>query len=339
MNKVLKIIIITIIYLYIPIDIHSQISDSNDKLKKNSTVNTLSSSFLGGITYYSNTNFLGIYSLNIVQPSLSPTISYFGKSGIIATISPMLIYNADLTFNNTATEIDLQAGYRWDLSSLFSLTPTYVHFLYSNNMNLYRSSFSDYFGLTYTAQSNWFTCNLIPAYALGSQNEFLIESQTGLNISLDKLFGKNQLLLIQPSVNVTFNDQYYYRRFDFLYFGFLQTYDNMYPRSTIGDFRTYLVDHPLDTWVKGVEKYLDTHPKINKAYTNLKPKTSIDQLFAVNTKFNLSYIEIPLMVTWSYKGIVARLSTSIYRPVNAPSYIQNQWNIMYSAGLYYMFSW
>ncbi len=320
-------------------NLYSQFSASKDSTKKNRNEGNLGSSLLGGITYYSNTNTLGIYSIDIVQPSISPSVGYLGKSGIMVSVTPFFIKDADTTYNNTATELDFLAGYRWEFNSLLSLTPTYVHFAYSANMNLFRSAFSDYFALVFNAQNTWFIGNLTTAYVLGTQNEFVMESQTGFNISLDKLMWKNQLLLVQPMVNLTLNDQYYYHRYAYLYYPFLLTYEQSNPQATIGNFREYLTGNPQNLWVKAVIRYLDKHPKIDKSYEKLKSSVLISNLFAVKTRFNLSYIEIPVQVTWSFNNFIIRAGTSAYKPVNAPSFVDSRWNVLYTVGLNYMVSW
>ncbi len=339
MNKALRINAIMIFCMFISSDIYSQVRDSSAIVKNSKNEYSVSSSLSGGITYYSNTNYLGIYTNDIVQPSISPAISYFGKSGLIFSIIPFFINNADTTYNNEATEVDFQAGYRWDINSHLSLTPSYVHFFYSKNMDSMRSAFRDYFDLAINYQSKWFIGNLTSAYVFGSENLIIIETQTGLNISLDKLIGHYQILFIQPSVNLNFNNQYYYRRYAFIYFNFLQTYEAKYPGTTIGDFRLYLADNPHNGWVRAIKLYLDRHPKIDAAYDKLKSKTLISDLFKVNTRFNLSYIEIPFPVTWSFRNIVVKLSTSAYRPVNTPTFVDSKWNVMYNVGLNYMFNW
>lgn len=339
LNYGLRILILMLFCWYRTINIHSQVCDSTINKLKNS--GNTGSSLLGGITYYSNTNTLGIYTDNIVQPSVSPSIGYLGKSGLILSVTPLFIANADSTFNNTATEIDFQAGYRWELNSHISLTPSYIHFYYSKNMNILRSAFSDYFDLSLTGQWKWFFETITSAYVFGSENVFIIENQSGLNISFDKITGKNQLLFIQPSVTLNFNNQYYYNYLAYVYFKFLlrSRFYQDHPDATVGDFKNYLTYYPYDKTVIAIDRFLDRHPRIDKAFKKLKDSTPISSLFIVNTKFNLSYIEIPFPITYAYRNMVFRLSATAYKPLNAPSFIDSNWNFMYNLGVSYLFHW
>jgi len=296
---------------------------------------------LSGINYYSNTNTLGIYPTNLLQPSISPFVSYYDKSGLILSLMPFFIKNADSSLNNNAAEVDIQAGYRWTLNSHLSVTPSYVHFFYSRNMNEARSMYTDYISLAINAQTSWIFAIITPAYVFGNDGNFgIVEAQGGFTLNLDKILGRNQLLFLQPSVNLNFNNQYYYHKYALDYFAvFLEPYLAGHPKATVGDFRNYLTYNYYLPEVRAITHYLNFHPKIDKAFSKLSNKTIISTLFAVNTRFNLSYIEVPVPFTYAYRNLVLKFSASIYRPLNAPSFIDSKWDMMYTVGLAYLLNW
>jgi hypothetical protein len=201
--------------------------------------------------------------------------------------------------------------------------------------------YTDYINVAVNGQTSWLFGNVTSAYVFGNTGDFYImETQTGFTIDLDKVVGRNQLLFLQPAVNLNFNNQYYYHKYAIDYFSeIMQPYLTNHPDATVGDFKTYLYDNLYLPEVKKINFYLSSHPKIDKAFLKLSDKTSIASLFAVTNHFNLSYIEVPVPITYVYRNIVFKFSTSIYRPLNAPSFVDSKWNMMYSLGINYLFNW
>jgi hypothetical protein len=295
-----------------------------------------------GSDYAGNTNTFGHFNNFVTQPLFSPFISYFGKRGLFASGLIDFIGNSDSTNTKTTSELDLQVGYRWDISDHFSIVPSVTHFFYSPNSNSFKSGFTDYLQVDFGAEFNWWYATVSTGYIMGNSNQFIAIPQTGVSIQFDHFLGKNNSLSVQPSVSLDFNNQDYFNQYYRKKYLFLKPYYTKNPDATVGEFITDYTNGLTD-FNKLTRLYFNrfftNHPRFLEKMKNLPQDELLKKLTDIGkeTKFTLTSIGLTLPIYYSMGNLTLNFTFSAYKPMNQPDYLDSNWITYSSFGVSYSF--
>lgn len=304
------------------------------------------SSLVFGSDYASNTNTFGHFNNFVTQPLFSPYASYYGKKGLIVSGLVNFVGNSDSTNTKTTSELDLQLGYRWDITDHFSIVPSVTHFFYSSNSTSIKSGFSDYLQLDLNAELKWWYATVSTGYIFGNNNQLIIIPQTGVNIQFEHFLGKKNSLTFQPSVSSDFSNQDYFNLYYSKKYLFLKPYINRNPTGTISDFLTdYANDFkesnklPAEVLKAYFNKFFTNHPRYLAKMKKLPQNAVLDNLTKISneSKFTLTSIGFTLPVYYYIGNLAFNFTISTYKPINQPDYLDSNWVTYSSFGVSYTF--
>lgn len=270
--------------------------------------------------YFSNTNTFGQFNQMTKQPSYSPSLSYFHKSGFNAAIISNMVGNSDTTLENTTYEFDFMLGYYYTFANYFTIFPSYIHYFYPNETSTLLSSFTDNFSIDFSADYKNVYAGASFNYLIGNSNEWFITSYLSYTFDFENIVTKNDYLMFQPELNSNFGNQTYYSNY---ILDRLQS-DEDYRTELLSD-RTILHDFRI----------------LREQYPDATEFELFSLLFAQyteqNDEFNLSSIGLSFPVAYMIGNFTINASFSTYFLMNKPKYVDEDYQTYFSIGLSYSF--
>lgn len=272
--------------------------------------------------YFSNTNTFGQFNQITKQPSYSPSVSFFQKSGFNASLISNIVENSDSTLENSTYEFDFMIGYYYTFKKYFTVFPTYTRYFYSDESNSLKSSFTDNLTIDFSVDYKNSYSGISSSYLLGESNELFITAYSSYNINFEKVLFDHSFLMIQPEVNFNFGNQTYYNNY---------IWDNLQNDS---EYRDDFLSQ------RGVQRLINY---LQRQYPNATEDQILALLVArqteVEDEFNLSSIGLSLPLAYMIGSFTLNTSFSTYFLVNKPDYIEEDYQTYFSIGLSYSFMW
>lgn len=292
-----------------------------------------------GADYSTNTNTFGRFDDAATQPSYSPYLSFYHKWGFTLGAVGYFISNSDSSGSKSTSELDLQAGYTWKLNSLISINPSYNHFFYSKNSTVLKRSYNDYAQLTILSSKKWWSGSISGKYLWGDFDETMLTAQTDAIVKINHVFGRENALVLQPTLEVNMSNINYYRYISGKY-KFLRAYAGLFPDDTFADllFRLQNNNKPL---VRRLAERIAANPYLQKRINKLATDHSlvISDLFLAKKEMKFSSLGLTLPVYYYIGDFIVNVSFAAYKPYNQPKIFGNDWITYISAGICYTFDW
>lgn len=296
-------------------------------------------SLIIGADYSTNTNTFGRFDDISAQPSYSPYISFYHKWGFNLGAAGYFIGNSDSSGSKTTSELDLQASYTWKLNSLISINPSYNHFFYSKNSTVLKRSYNDYAQLAIVGSKKWWSGSVSAKYLWGDYDEMMLTAQTDAIIKINHVFGRDNTLVLQPTIEVNMSDINYYRYISGK-FKFLRAYADLFPDDTFADLlvRLQKSSRPL---VSRLAERIAANPYLQKRLNKLATDESlvISDLFSNKKELKFSSLGLTLPVYYYWGDFIFNVSFTAYKPYNQPKIFGNDWVTFVSAGISYTLDW
>jgi hypothetical protein len=162
-----------------------------------------------GLTYGSNSSFLGRYQMEIL-PYYLAEISYKSKTGLWLSLFG---YN----INNSLTvvdEVDVMAGWNVDLSKRVDASVFYTRYFFTESTELIKASVANTatasLGLDWSYIYSKMTCH----YIFGDTHDFFLVIDNSRYIEFPETFHKGDYLSMEPKISIitgtqTFVDTHY----------------------------------------------------------------------------------------------------------------------------------
>lgn len=191
-------LIIVITILFSPWLLFSQNqNESVDKIEPNSSI-------MINLSYTSNNmDYLSGTSEKI--PTLFANTSYFHKSGIYAGGS----YSSYFSDTIPSSEVELQAGYQKYFDNGFDIDLSYNWHKFNGDTLLEGIKYDHSINLMMGLELGKFYLSSDLSYKLGSTNNFFFDIGLSRFIQIDQLFSKNDVLLINPGLSLSFSTDYW----------------------------------------------------------------------------------------------------------------------------------
>ena len=217
------------LFLIIQIPIYGGIPDSAKLVSITKSVDSDEkfSSLIIGFDYSNNATTDSRLNNLVNQASFYPYLSFYGKHGVYLNGGFNYIANSDSSLSKSTYSIDLVLGYDIKIGKKLTITPSYSHIFYDSHTMLLNKLYADYIDLSATIEiGNWnsvFSAN----YKWGKIEDWNFSVKTSYAISIEKIFTKKDLIIIQPGVSVCFNNPNYYTKL----FSFLNEYIKTHPNA------------------------------------------------------------------------------------------------------------
>lgn len=305
--------------------------DTTDSSKENVT------SVIAGSNYSTNTNTFGRFDKFTSQPSFSPYVTYLSRYKFDVGAVGYFIGNSDANSTGTTSELDLQAGYTWELGSVFSVNPTYTHFFYSSNSGVLKKSYSDLVQLNLDADVSWWNNTISARYLWGEYDEIDLSAQTGVNITLSNVIWRGNSLVFGPLVELNLSNINYYRYISGDY-KFLREYAAAYPDATVNDL-IYDLENSPRRFIRRLAARIDSTRILKKRLNLLEVDGNfvISQLFNTQKELKISNLGLTLPLYYYAGNFVFTASFAAYKPYNQPKIFGNDWTTYFEVGLSYTF--
>jgi hypothetical protein len=288
--------------------------------------------------YSTNTNTFGRFDNLSTQPSFSPAVMYLSKYNFNLGATGYFIGNSDKTGTETTSELDMQAGYVWELSKVFSVQPGYTHFFYSDNATTLKRSYDDYAQLSVNADVKWWNNSISAKYLWGTYDEIMLTAQTGVSVTFDNVLHKGNSLVLGPTVDVNMSNINYLRYISGR-FKFLRTYSEAFPNATVNDLLNDLKysSRPL---IRRLAERLTSEAYLQKRLNTLSVDRNlvISSLFDDSKKMDFCSLGLTLPVYYYFGNFMATGTFAAYKPFNQPKMFGNDWTFYFGIGLSYTFT-
>ena len=296
------------------------------------------SAIVVGGQYSTNTNTFGRFDKFATQPSYSPYLTYNGKHNLQLGAAGNFIENSDATASQTTSELDLQAGYSWELSDKFSIAPSYTHFFFSSNSDALRRSYSDYLQLSLNTDLKWWNCSLSGKYLWGTFDETLLTAETGFTITINNVLHHGNTLVIAPFGELNISNINYFRYVSGEY-KFLREYATLYPDKTVNDLIYDLQNSPRPL-IRKLADRIDATRTLKKRLNLLTSDSNfvISQMFNTEKAFKISNLGLTLPVYYYWGNFTLTATFAAYKPFNQPKMFGNDWVTYFGVGLSYTFN-
>jgi len=289
--------------------------------------------------YSTNTNTFGRFDNVVTQPSFSPGVNYFSKWGFNVGAIGYFVANSDSTGSKTTSELDLQASYVWNISSVINISSSYSHFFYSNNSSTLKRSYDDYVQISINGNKKWWNGSISSKYLWGVFDELMLTGQTSLTIKIDHVLGRKNSLELQPTVEVNMSNINYFRYISGNY-KFLSNYASMYPDATFNDLIADLKTstRPL---IRRLNRRIAANPNLQKRLNKISTDGNlvISDLFSAKKEMKFSSLGLTLPLYYYIGDFILNASFSAYKPYNQPKIIGNDWIMYFGAGISYTIDW
>jgi hypothetical protein len=300
--------------LFFPVSGISQSADRQIQDRVSGTIdfNTL----MFSADYASNTNVMGIFSLETKQPSISPSLAYFSKWGADFTVMGYFVDNSDDSLENFTSELDLMLGYTLHPTEYLSIYPSYAHYFYSSNSNSLKSMFTDEFRLDVDYNKKVLNIGASAGYYLGKHNAFYAALHNYYRIDVNNFLFRNATLCIQPGFDLNFGSYEYLNQY---YLDELR--EDPY-------FYAYLLSFPT------VRRYVYIEMRQNP---DLSYQEILDQYLEEQAEdsFKLTSISINLPVYFFIGNFGINLGLYAMIPFSQPDYMTDDVQFFFNVGLTY----
>ncbi len=296
------------------------------------------SSFAAGIDYTSNNSLNGTTSIYSKQPISSVFVSYYHKSGFNLSLYLSNIANSDESNTTSTQEYGMSLGYDLDITSWLIGSVNYTHYEFSENSNALKSNYSDLFNVSTYSDIKWWNASLDFGYYSGNANDIYASFQTGVDIDIDNVLIKDNTLSIQPSFILFANSIDYYNDEAYSNYYFLYEYSQNNPDETVGELLES-IENPQDMQDRLISRIISRRPYYYRKISKLDTDLVISDLFKEQSSFNISSLGFSLPVYYQWGSFMLNVGFSLYKPLNQPTYVNEDWTSFTNVGLTYFLSW
>ena len=260
-------------------------------------------SILVSADYASDNIVYGNLNTTVSQPCFSSVFSYTSRSGMEATAGYSLIDNSDTSLNKATHQYDFTLGYRFSFPLDLYLSGSYTRFFYSKNTTTLRSTFDHQMELDAGYSGKFADVSASAFYLIGNTGEFFLSLQNSYNFSIDNFPFRNVSTGFMPGVFTILSSQQFYN--EYLLNQFLQ--------------------HPV---------YYMYRWRL-MGYT----KEQIKAMLLEEKKFTFTSFMATVPVCFSWKNFMLTGGATFLKPLNQPSFTDDNWVVMYNFNLSYMLLW
>jgi hypothetical protein len=177
-----------------------KVQAQQDSLKK--TTFTLATIYSSNISYYGQVT-------NEKLPYILANATVRFPVGIYIAAGSYKLFN----YGSGLSEIDLGIGYDRDFSDRFNMGISYTRSFFPVNSPLLQAANENNVNLAINYSWKWFKSNLSTNYAFGTQNDIFISLNNSKEISLGTLFNEQNLIFIEPAIELTAGTQHFYETY------------------------------------------------------------------------------------------------------------------------------
>ncbi|MEX2232106.1 MAG: hypothetical protein WD824_08100 [Cyclobacteriaceae bacterium] len=162
-----------------------------------------------GLTYGSNSSFLGRYQARIL-PYYSADISYKNKTGLFLSFLAYDINNS-ITFLD---EVDVMAGWNVDLSKRVDASVFYTRYFFTESSELIKASVANTASASLGLDWGLLYSKITGYYIFGPTHDFFLVIDNSRYIEFPPIFRKDDYLALDPKITIitgtqTFVDTHY----------------------------------------------------------------------------------------------------------------------------------
>lgn len=308
-----------------------------DTLKNKTSNPDKFSSLIVGFDYTSFATTDSRLNDTVRQPMYSPYVSFYSKHGLFVSANFNLTGNSDSSLRNSTYSLNLTAGYEWKIGNAITISPSYTHAFYDSKTMLLNRLYSNYADITATYDlKNWST-SLSGSFQWGEINDWLMNLKTSYSFTIAGIFSRKDVLLIQPGISAQFSNPNYYSKL----FSFLNAYTSNQPYAKLGRL------------VRDIYDFSDRSPYLIKLRQTLRANNDLaymirdymptgielSTILSSNNRFTITSATVSLPVSYIIGNFTASISVSLYRTMNQPVYLENQWYTYISGGVNYAINW
>ena len=277
-------------------------------------------------SYSSNSGIDGIMNSVSAQPITASEINYYGSKGLLFGLSGQLIGNSNSsTITKPSTEVDLTGGWNLNLwKSALTVCPSYSHFFISSGAATAKSMFSDQAEVDVSGSFNWFKPSVTTDYLFGSKKALNFNFSLGFEARVKNFLSEGNSLVLNPSIGAN------YGNLSWSYLVPKNLLQFLTPlRVTYGDNLT--IQQLLAKGIAVVKKANEKQMAI------LNPSSTLGEIFAPATGYQLNSLELTLPFTYSMNNLSLTSEFALSIPKNVPNYIRSKTLFLFSAGISYSF--
>lgn len=273
----------------------------------------------------------------VSQPMYSPYISFYSKQGLFVSANYSLTGNSDSSLRKSTYSLNLTAGYELKLGNAITITPSYTHAFYDSKTMLLNRLYANYADITVTYDlKNWST-SFSGSYQWGEINDWLMNLKTSYNFTISGLFSNKDALLISPGVSLQLTNPNYYSKL----FSFLSEYVSNKPNAKLGRlvYDVYNIHDRSPYLVELRKKLREDHDLAYMIRDYIPGGAELSSILSSNDRFTMTSATCSLPISYLIGNFTINVSVSLYRTMNQPMYLQNQWYTYISGGLNYSINW
>jgi len=185
------------------------LQDSVDRLNQSDSTGKKNRTLFLGLTYGSNSSFLGRYQAEILPYHLAE-ISYKSKTGLWLSLFAYDINNS-LTF---VDEVDMMAGWNIDLSKRVDASVFYTRYFFTESTELIKASVANTATAALGLDWSYLYSKITGHYIFGDADDFFIVFDNSRYFEFPEIFQKEDYLSLEPKLSIiagtqTFVDTHY----------------------------------------------------------------------------------------------------------------------------------
>ncbi len=307
--------------------------------QENSDLSNLKfSSFAAGVDYTTNNSLNGTTNIYSTQPVSSVYASYYHTSGLNLSLYFSNIENSDESNTASTQEYGLSVGYDLNINSWLGSSVSYSHYEFSENSHALMANYSNVFDLACYSQIKWWNTSVDLGYYSGDANDLYFSFQTGVDFDIGNVFKKDNTLSIQPTLILFANSIDYYNDEAYNNYYFLYEYSQNNPDETVGELLES-IENPLDMQDRWISRVVNRRPYYYRKISKLDTDLVISDLFKEQSSFNISSLGFSLPIYYQWGSFMVNVGYSLYKPLNQPDYIDEEWTSFTNFGLTYFMTW
>jgi hypothetical protein len=161
--------------------------------------------------------------------------------------------------------------------------------------------------------------------------------KTSYSFTIAGIFSKKDVLLIQPGISAQFTNPNYYSKL----FSFLNEYVSNRPDAKLGKLVRDIYDFSnRSPFLIELRQTLRANHDLAYMIRDYMPTgIELSTILSSNDRFNITSATVSLPVSYIIGNFTASISVSLYRTMNQPVYLENQWYTYISGGLNYAINW
>jgi hypothetical protein len=192
----MKFKLILVLSMIVALNVKAQ----QDSLKK--TTITLAAIYSSNISYYGQVT-------NEKLPYILANATVRFPIGIYISAGSYKLFN----YGSGLSESDLGIGYDHDFSNQFNMGISYTRSFFPANSPLLQAANENNLNLAANYSWKWFKSTLTTDYAFGTQNDIFFSLNNSKEISLGTLFSEENLIFIEPAIELTAGTQRFYETY------------------------------------------------------------------------------------------------------------------------------